>query len=159
MKRKILMIVLAAAALFAAYNAVWFAWSRVKYGALSDGMEEMDFGAFAAPRYISADADGYDYLVKYPEYLSFVGNMSVGLPAADDNPFTDALIVWPKLGGGYEFGVLLYDEDGTGYSVYIDPAGSALAKEDEDAVSRHGENIGNLLVKADEKWGVRAGNR
>ena len=157
MKRKILAVVLAAAAVFAAYNIVWFAWSRIRYGKLSAGMEEMDLGFFEAPRYIDTDADRYDYLVKYPDYLSFTGNMSVGLPEKDGNVFTDALIVWPKPGGRVELGVLLYDEDGSAYQILIDSEGRALSKEDEDPVSRHAESIRALLKKADERWGICGG--
>ena len=80
MKKKILKIILAAVIVFAAYNVVWFAWSHVKYGKLSDGMKKEDFGSFVTPRYVYTDTDGYDYLVKYPDYLTFTGNISVGCP-------------------------------------------------------------------------------
>ena len=159
MKRKILTIILAAAVVFALYNAVWFVWSRTKYGGFSGGMEKVESGSMIMPRYIFTDSDRYDYLVKYPDYLSFTGNMSVGLPSADAYCFTDALIIWPKAGGKYELGVLLYDEDGSEYSVYIDSEGNALSKADEEIVSRHRKSIGNLLIKAEEKWGIGSGNR
>ena len=148
------MIVLAAAGVFALHNVLWFAWSHIQYGKYSGGMEKAEFSNFITPRYLCTDADRYDYLVKYPGYLSFTGNMSVGLPTSDGNFFSDALIIWPKLGGGYELGALLYDEDGASYSVYIDAEGNALSKEDEDAVSRHCENIRDLLIKADQRWGI-----
>lgn len=154
MKRILLKIVLAAAAVFLFFNILWFAWSHIRYGAFSGGMEAAEFSNFITPRYIYTDADRYDFLVKYPDYLTFTGNMSVGLPATGERFFTDALIIWPKAGGKYELGVLLYDEDGSGYSVYIDSEGNALAGEDEEAVSRHRENIQKLLIKADERWGI-----
>jgi len=154
MKRKILKIVLIILIVFAAYNAVWFTWSHIKYRKLTDGMEQAEVSNFITPRYIYTDDDHYDYLVKYPDYLTLAGNMSVGLPSADENPFTDALIIWPKITGKYELGVLLYDEDGTGYSVYINADGNALYEADKDAVSRHREAIKNLLIKADEKWSI-----
>ena len=153
MKKKILKIVLAAVIVFAAYNAIWFAWSHVKYGKLSGGMEEGDFGSFVTPRYVYTDADRYDYLVKYPDYLTFTGNMSVGCPTTEENVFTDALIMWPEVSGGYKFGVLLYEND-MEYAIYIDSEGNALSKEDEDIVSRHSDIIRNLFMKADERWGI-----
>ncbi|MCR4752254.1 MAG: hypothetical protein K5852_08150, partial [Eubacterium sp.] len=70
-----------------------------------------------------------------------------GMPTLNENPFTDALIIWPTITGKYEFGALLYDEDGTGYSIYIDAKGKALSKEDEDVVLRHSENIKNSADK------------
>ena len=159
MKRIIPKIVLAAAAVFVLCNVLWFAWSHSKYGKFSGGMEKAEFSNFVVPRYIYTDSDRYDYLVKYPDYLSFTGNMSVGLPSAEAYYFTDALIIWPKAGGKYELGVLLYDEDGSEYSVYIDSEGNALSKADEEVVSRHRESIGDLLIKAEEKWGIGSGNR
>ena len=153
MKKKILKIILTAVIVFAAYNAAWFAWSHVKYSKFTGGMKQGDFSSFVTPRYVYTDADKYDYLVKYPDYLSFTGNMCVGCPSADEEIFTDALIIWPKVRGGYSFGVLLYEND-TEYAVYIDFAGNALAKEEEAIVSRHSGNIKNLLLMADEKWDI-----
>ena len=83
--KPVLKIILAAAIVFAVYNAVWFAWSHIKYGKLSGGMEETEFSTFVTPRYIYTDADRYDYLVKYPDYLTFTGNLSVGMPTTEEN--------------------------------------------------------------------------
>jgi hypothetical protein len=116
-------------------------------------MNEVDFSNFVTPRYVYSDDEKYDYHVKYPDYLTFDGNMSVGSPATEENPFTDALIIWPKVSGGYNFGVLLYEND-MEYSIYIDSEGNALSKEDEDIVSRHSDSIRNLLMMADERWGI-----
>lgn len=153
MKKKVLKIIFAVAIVFVACNVVWFAWSHIKYGKLSSGMEENEFSNFVTPRYILTDADRYDYLVKYPDYLTFTGNMSVGMPATDENLFTDSLIIWPTLSGDYKLGVILYEE-GKGYQVYIDADGNALSKEYEDVVSRHRDNIKNLLMMADNRWGI-----
>ena len=153
MKKKVLIIILAAAIVFAVYNIVWFAWSHIKYGKLSGGMEENVFSTFVTPRYIDTDSDGYDYLVKYPDYLTLTGNLSVEMPTADENYFTDTLIMWPTLSGKYKLGVILYEE-GKGYQVYIDADGKALAKEYEDVVSRHRDSIKSLLMVADNKWGI-----
>ena len=158
MKKKLLKIFMIIAILFIAYNAIWFAWSRSKYGKLSEGMEENSFSNFITPRYIYAE-DGYDYLVKYPGYLSFTGNLSIGLPATNDNPFTDALIIWPKVGGKYEFGALLYEKDETGklateYQIYIDANGNALSGEYQEIVEKHKDSIQELFAKADERWNI-----
>ena len=151
--KKILKIVLALVIVFAAFNIIWFAWSRIKYGKFCGGMQEGDFSNFITRRYVYTDADGYDYLVKYPDYLSFTGNMSLGLPSTEENPFTNALIIWPKLNGEYQFGVLLYEEN-MQYAVYIDSEGNALSEEDKDIVSRHRDSIQILLLLADKKWDI-----
>ncbi len=158
LKKKVLKIILAVVIVFAAYNLVWFAWSHIKYGKLSSGMVENEFSSFLTPRYIYTDADQYDYLVKYPDYLTFTGNMSVGMPSTDENFFTDSLIIWPTLSGKYNFGVILYEE-GKGYQVYIDADGNALSMEYKDVVSRHSDNIKSLLMTADSRWGICDCNR
>ena len=153
MKKKILKIILAVVIVFAAYNVIWFAWSHIKYGKLSGGMEKMAFSTFITPRYSYTDADGYNYLVKYPDYLAFTGNMFVGTPLSEENMFADALIIWPQVTGGYTLGVLLY-ENGTEFPIYIDSEDHALSKEDEDIVSRHSDNIRDLLMMANKRWGI-----
>ncbi len=155
LKKKVLKIILAVVIVFAVYNLVWFAWSHIKYGKLSSGMVENEFSSFLTPRYVYTDANQYDYLVKYPDYLTITGNMSVGMPATDENLFTDALIIWPTLSGKYKFGVILYEE-GRGYQVYIDADGKALSEEHADVASRHSDNIKKLLMMADNKWGIYA---
>lgn len=154
MKKKALKIILAAVIAFAVYNIAWFAWSHIKYGKLSGGMEEMEISSFVTRRYSYTDAERFDYLVKYPDYLTFTGNLSVGMPVTDENIFTDALIIWPTLSGKYNYGVLLYEE-GAEYTVYIDADGNALSKEYEDVVSRHRDQIETLLMMADHKWNIR----
>lgn len=154
MKKKALKIILAAVIAFAVYNIAWFAWSHIKYGKLSGGMEEMEISSFVTRRYSYTDAERFDYLVKYPDYLTFTGNLSVGMPVTDENVFTDALIIWPTLSGKYNYGVLLYEE-GAEYTVYIDADGNALSKEYEDVVSRHRDQIETLLMMADHKWNIR----
>ena len=151
--KKPVKIIIAILIVIVAINALWFGWSRVKYGKLSQGMEENPIDEFLVPRYFYSDEEGYDFGVKYPDYLSLTGNMSVGTPTEGENPFTDALIIWPKLSGKFELGVLLYEED-EGYSILIDSSGNALSKEDEEVVARHKENIEALLKKADERWGI-----
>ena len=153
MKKKVLKIILAFAIVFAVYNTVWFAWSHIKYGKLSRGMEENEFSSFVTPRYIYTDAERYDYFAKYPDYLTLTGNMSVGMPTTDEAFFTDSLIIWPTLSGKCKLGVILYEE-GKGYQVYIDADGNALTKEYEDVVLRHRDNIKNLLMMAENKWGI-----
>ena len=46
MKKKILKIVRAFVIIFVACNIIWFAWSHIKYGKFSSGMQEGDFSNF-----------------------------------------------------------------------------------------------------------------
>lgn len=90
-KKKITLTVCVVLALFALLNIGWFTWRAVKYAPYSNAMMQNAFSNIIVPRYAFVDDEGYDYNVKYPDYLSFTGNMSVGMPASDDNLFTDAL--------------------------------------------------------------------
>ena len=99
----------------------------MKYDAYCKGWKKNPFATWIVPRYVYTDADGYDYGVKYPEYLSITGNMSVGLPAIDDNPFTDFLIVWP----------------------------TAVNPEDSEIVERCQDTINDLLNRAKKMWNLK----
>lgn len=140
-------------ALFVLLNIVWFIWRGVKYGSFTDGMEKSVWDTVLVPRYILSDSEGYDYAVKYPDYLTFTGNLSVGMPASDNSPFTDSLIIWPLLDGSYEYGVLLYEGEDA-YQIYIDMEEKPLESEYHDVIERHSDNIYILLQKADELWDV-----
>ncbi len=150
-RKTVLKVILCLLALVLLINAGWYVWRAVKYGAYARGMEVNPIPEWLVPRYKLTDADGYDYGLKYPDYLSFTGNMSVGMPAADDNPFTDFLVVWPKLTGGYTYGVALTD-DGKGYQIYIGADGSAVDPEDAAIVARHRDTIDELLRRAKDMW-------
>ncbi len=150
-KRIALRAALCILALFALWNVGWYVWRMVKYGPFSRGLEKNDFATWIVPRYKYMDTDGYDYGVKYPDYLSFTGNLSVGLPETDGNPFTDFLIIWPKLSGGYEYGVSL-TEGNENYQIYITADGSAVYPENSEVVARKQETIDALLHRAEEMW-------
>ena len=137
--------------LFVFMNAVWYVWRMVKYDPYSREMEKNVFYTWIVPRYIYSDADRYDYGVKYPDYLSFTGNLSVGVPTTDEDVFTDFLIIWPKFFGGYEYGVSISvgDED---LQIYINADGSAVNPEDSDVVALNQEKIDNLLRRAEGMW-------
>ena len=153
-KKSALRIVLCIAVIFLLLNAGWYGWRTVRYGAFTKGMEQNDLGTWIVPRYLHTDADGYDYSVKYPDYLSVTGNLSVGLPAEDDNPFTDFLVIWPKVFGGYEYGISLTEGE-TNYQIYIHADGSAVDPRQREIAERNKETIEDLLQKADAMWDIR----
>ena len=119
------------------------------------------------------DAKGYSCNVARPGFLSWTGNLGLGMPAAatedgEDPLFTDTLIIWPLAGGGTEQGVILYeyeaDEEGVscaGHQLYIDREGNYLPYGDtaEDAANRallegRRETVQTLLERAREIWGL-----
>ena len=84
--------------------------------------------------------------------ISFVPQNIMDFPPADDNnPYTNSLILWPLITGGYKYGVLLYEDD-VQYQIYVDENGNAVYGEDRRIVSEHAREISILLEKAKEKW-------
>ena len=153
-KKTVFRVILCILAIFVLMNIGWCVWRMMKYGAYSKGMEKNFFSTWIVPRYTYTDADGYDYGVKYPGYLSFTGNLSVGLPTTDEEVFTDFLIIWPKASGGYEYGVSLSEGD-MDLQIYINADGSAVYPEDGEVVVRNQETISALLRRAAEMWDLK----
>lgn len=87
-KRKIMKIVAVVIGIFALLNLFWFGWRQIRYSAFTDGMEQTELSTPLVPRYAVKDRDSFDYSVKWPDYLSFTGNLAVGFPGTSDDPFT-----------------------------------------------------------------------
>ena len=126
-------------------------WRNIKYKKYINGMKKDVRYTFIVPRYLKDDNDGFSYSVKYPDYLSFVGNIALSIPSNDDSINVDSIIIWPTISGKYEYGVILYENENQ-YMVYIDEAGNALDKADDELIKAHKSNIDALLKKANENW-------
>ena len=117
-------------------------------------MEPQVFYTALDPSYYAVDAEGYTFSVAYPGYLSATGNLCVGAPmGADGNPLTDALIIWPRAGGSYEYGLLLYDGE-NGYQIMADSRGHALDSALEPVVQAHAPSVAALFRKANAWWAL-----
>ena len=113
MKKRIISLLFILLAIFLQLNLIWFGWRHMAYSGFAEGMTRTDMSSTLFPTFAAKDQDGFDYTVKYPDYLSLTGNLAVGFPGTEENPFTDGLIIWPKGMGGYEYGVILNPkEDG-----------------------------------------------
>lgn len=165
MKKRSLRIASGVLLTFLLLNLAWFLWRQAAYGDFTKGMTAEEESGFLVPRYVYKDDDGYDYSVKFPDYLHTTGNLAVSLPWTDvESPWTDGLIVWPEVGGGFTYGVILYEVTGeealTEYQIYIDSGGNALDGGDAEIVERHRENVDDLLERAERRWpGVLAGTK
>ena len=161
MKKKILIIIAALLTIFIIINAAWTIWRKSTYDPYTSGMEyykvDMHITDAIVPRYTYKDPDGFDYSVKYPEYLSFVGNLAVGFPGTDEDPFTDGLIIWPKYNGGYEFGIMLNpkEPDSEGWMFYIDAYGNAIDPEYRPIAVEYSDVITELLNRAFTFWNIK----
>jgi hypothetical protein len=153
-KKIILIVFVVILFLFCVVNVFWYAFRDVEYSRYTENMEESACSSFIVPDYIGKDDDGFTYSVAYPTYLGFTGNMAVSFPSADDeNPYTDSLIIWPLLKGGYEYGAILYI-DNVQYQIYVDKNGNAINEEDDSIVSECSQSISTLLEKADTMWNI-----
>ena len=137
-------------------DLAWLGWRHIVYSQYTDEMTQTAMSTAVVPRYACKDIDGFDYSVKYPDYLSTTGNLAVGFPGTDDDPFTDGLIIWPKLFGGYEYGVILnsLEDGGDGYMFYIDPQGNAVEAEYQLIAEKYEEVIAQLLERAGLMWNL-----
>ena len=152
-RKKAVKIILCVLIVFLVINSCWYTWRFLKYSRYSVGMEKNPFYTWLVPRYKWTDADRFDYGVKYPEYLSFTGNLSVGMPTVGEDPFSDFLIIWPKFFGGYEYGVSLNDGD-LAYQIEINEDGTAVDPQYAELAERCRETIDILLARADEMWHI-----
>ena len=150
----VLKIILFILILFILLNIVWFSWRAIKYNKYSKGMEKNLFYSFFVPKYLEDDEEGFSYSVKYPDYLSLTGNMSISMPSVNGNSYTDSLIIWPSL-NDYEYGLILYDENNNEYMIELDENKKPKASEYEEIVDIHKENIDTLFDKANEFWNIK----
>ena len=154
MKRKILTVFLAMLAAFFLLNLIWFVWRHTAYSGFAEGMTRTETSSSLFPTYAAKDENGFDYTVKYPDYLSLTGNLAVGFPGTDENSFTDGLIIWPKLRGGYECGVILnsMEDDDSGYMFYIDADGNAVDEAYQSIAEKYRGVIRELMERAETFW-------
>lgn len=144
-------LLLGAVLVFGLLNITWYFLRAAKYHGYSAGMDASPLSTFFTPQYSSTDDESFTSSVYHPGYLHLHGNLFVGSPCTDaEHPYTDSLIVWPLLTGGYEYGVLLYD-GGIQYQIYIDETGAAIHEDDQAIVSNYAQQIAALLEKANAR--------
>jgi len=155
--KRLLKICAAAVCVVLIVGAAWFAWRHAKYSVYTPNMQYDDiFSTIFVPRYIHKDSEGFDFNVKYPDVMSLTGNLAVGMPGTPENPFTDGLIIWPRFGGGYAYGVLLNgDDDSEGWQIYITSDGKAVDPEMQPVIDAYQETVDTLLKKAFDFWDIK----
>lgn len=152
--KRFLKIILVIFILFILINIVWFSWRAIKYNNYSKGMNKNLFYSAFVPKYLEDDKEGFSYSVKYPDYLSFTGNLSISMPIRSNNNYTDSLIIWPNL-RNYEYGLILYDENNNEYMIEINENKEPKDSEYKEIINIHKENIDILFDKANEFWNLK----
>ena len=159
---------------FALFSAVWYFTAYRPYDAYVEALRAQP-GWREDPVFqeCGVDGEGYTCNVARPGFLHWTGNLGIGLPTAamengEEIGFTDTLLIWPRMAGEPEQGVILYEydvqEDGVsciGHQLYITPKGDYIPYGDgaEDAANtqlleEHRESVETLLYRAREIWGM-----
>ena len=168
---KLLAVLLAA---FALLSAVWYLTAYRPYDVYVEALRAQP-GFREDPGFpaCGVDAGGCTCNVARPGFLSWTGNLGIGLPNlvlenGEEIGFTDTLLIWPRLSGEPEVGVILYEYDFqaagaacAGHQLYITPEGEYIPYGDpaEDAANEallaaRRENVAALLARARVIWGI-----
>ena len=168
---KLLAVLLAA---FALLSAVWYLTAYRPYDVYVEALRAQP-GFREDPGFpaCGVDAGGCTCNVARPGFLSWTGNLGIGLPNlvlenGEEIGFTDTLLIWPRLSGEPEVGVILYEYDFqaagaacAGHQLYITPEGEYILYGDpaEDAANEallaaRRENVAALLARARAIWGI-----
>lgn len=152
MKKKYIMLIILLS--FILINIIWFSYSRIKYSNYIKGMDKNTFYTFIVPKYYKNDIDNFTYSVKYPDYLSLTGNLALSIPSKGNDYYQNSIIIWPKINGKYDYGVIIYDNENQ-YMIETDENGRALDSKYDNIISNHKENINILFKKAQENWNLK----
>lgn len=143
-RKKVIIIIIL---LFATINILWASIVNIKYNKYVKAIPKNSFGTYSM-----VDDDGYNFNVKKPDYLSFIGNLGIA-----NYTTGEALIIWPKITGEYEFGLRLQNEEMV-LDAYIDKDLKSLHKNSKHAeyvnkqIEEHRGEIEKLFKLADELW-------
>ena len=172
--RRFLRLLALLLAAFALLSAVWYFTAYRPYDVYMEALRAQP-GWREAPALpgCGTDGEGYNCNVARPGFLHWTGNLGIGMPNltlenGEEVGFTDSLLIWPRMTGEPELGVLLFEydfqEDGVtcaGHQLYITAAGEYRPYGDaaEDAanaqlLAEHQENVETLLSRAREIWGL-----
>ena len=156
--RRFLRLLALLLAAFALLSAVWYFTAYRPYDVYMEALRAQP-GWREAPALPGCGTDGEGY-------NSNVANLT--LETGEEVGFTESLLIWPRMTGEPELGVLLFEydfqEDGVtcaGHQLYITAAGEYRPYGDaaEDAanaqlLAEHQENVETLLSRAREIWGL-----
>ncbi len=110
---KLLVLLTAFALLF----TVWYLTAYRPYDAYAEALRAQP-GWREDPGFpeCGVDSEGFTCNVARPGFLSWTGNLGIGLPnlvleTGEEVVFTDSLLIWPRMTGDPELGVILYEYD------------------------------------------------
>ena len=168
---KLLALLLAA---FALLSAAWYLTAYRPYDTYVEALRaQPGWRETPALPECGTDGEGYSCNVARPGFLHWTGNLGIGMPNlvlenGEEVGFTDSLIIWPRMTGEPELGVILFEydfQDGgvtcASHQLYITAAGEYRPYGDpaddtanEALLEEHRENVEALLSRAREIWGL-----
>lgn len=132
--------------LFGIWNIVWLVMTNNRYDVFLDSIPKSKYGNHIIKK------DNYVYNVSRPGYLSFTGNLGINDPEGGN-----ALIIWPLIKGGYEYGIRITKEKKV-YEIMLDDQMKPINKNDKTAselVEELKPEIIALFEKANSMWGIK----
>lgn len=142
--KKIIIIILIIIIGFGIYNLAWLGWRNIKYKSYKTGLEEF----IENKSYVYTADDNYLYNVKLPDYLTYTGNLCVSVPEGEC-----ALLIWPKVIGGYDYGVQIQIDEET-YSIMLNNDFLAEDSQYDEMVDKYSDTITELHEKAKKMWNI-----
>ena len=94
MKKVFKRLIISFTILFGIYNIIWLVYVQYRYYPFIKALGDNTYW----------EDDGYVYYIKTPDYLSFVGNLSIDeYKTGRDiyNETTVGILIWPQIDGGY----------------------------------------------------------
>ncbi|MWC27098.1 hypothetical protein [Paenibacillus sp. MMS18-CY102] len=143
-RNKFVIVLLVALLLFGAWNLVWLIMTKNRYHGFLEAVPKNERGT-----HVISDDEGYSYNVKTPDYLHFTGNLGVS-----NFEKGEALIIWPLINGGYEFGFRL-QKDGKAFEIYVDEHMNPIDTSDEnmvELVKKYKAEIDAMYARAEKVW-------
>ncbi|MDR0489411.1 MAG: hypothetical protein LBG99_08495 [Propionibacteriaceae bacterium] len=132
---------------FGVYNCIWYNVVQHKYDPYTVDMREL----YPGTHVLDGD-NGYNYNVKFPDYLSYTGNLGV---QTYNGVF--ALIIWPGIGKETTYGVRLPAEEGTEvWGIMLDYQHRALTSDPAELalVDQYQAQIDDLFKMASTQWDI-----
>lgn len=143
-RKKLLIGIISIIFIFIAYNVFWYFIVHNKYDKFTDNMEEI----YKNKTY-AINEEGYDYSVKFPNYLSFVGNLGI-----IDSEHKNDLIIWINaLTNKAEYSVRIQSGNET-YEIMLDSNMKPTDNMYFEIVQDNKDTILNLFEKAKQKWPI-----
>lgn len=141
--------------LFILYNIVWLCFYFFYYRGFANKIKSDD-----------VDDIKYTYSVDPPYYLGFVFNLAITetrkitKEGEDISGLTTDLIIWPKLIGDDEYGIMINYKDNmevVADSIMVDFEGNPLNmlnEEEQKHYEAQKDNIKKIMKLAKKKWGI-----